>query len=240
MKIRFNPPANDDSALLNSPILRAAQLTMKYVEENGSIELTKSKTLNSQFVKWAIVYFEWPYFSSDILINNSRELDEVDFIPLRVLHGILTSAKIGKHHKGAFQFTKEGIELKDKPSQLWAILSRFLLFNTDYTQATRTGDFCIGSWDIFLNFINIGAQQAITTKEICDILYPEYRDSEYAIIQYSNFYASILRPLCWAGLLIEIRADICDASDCAFIKTALWKSTLSLDTDDKLRTFATN
>ena len=48
----------------------------------------------------------------------------------------------------------------------------------------------------------------------------------------SAFYSCVLRPLCWAGVLLEQRDQGSKRSDAVFLKTPLWRAWLQLDTDD--------
>jgi hypothetical protein len=41
-----------------------------------------------------------------------------------------------------------------------------------------------------------------------------------------------LRPLCWAGLLLEHKDQGSKRSDAVYLKTPLWPAWLQLDTDD--------
>ena len=56
----FKNLSDDDPTLANSPLLRAAQLTLQYTQDNGSIELTKTKAFKRTFVHWAAKHFDWP------------------------------------------------------------------------------------------------------------------------------------------------------------------------------------
>jgi hypothetical protein len=52
------------------------------------------------------------------------------------------------------------------------------------------------------------------------------------------FSSSVLRPLEWAGLLVETRDESAGNHVCHVFKTPLWRSVLTLDTDNILRPFA--
>ena len=48
----------------------------------------------------------------------------------------------------------------------------------------------------------------------------------------SRLYIQVLRPLCWTGLLQEIRANgLLRTRESMFMKTLLWKAALRLETD---------
>lgn len=230
--IKFSLPYNDDPVLLNSPILKAAELTMEFIEEFGPIELTDRKSFKRYFVKWAAQNFDWQHYSYDELMVANKVLNEDDFPPLELLHFIMLGTKIGRHYKGAFHITALGKQLKKEPARLWEVLADFLIFKVDHSYATRTHEGVMGNWDIFLNVINVEARQGMTIKEICKALYGEPDDNSNINTQFYSFYFNVLRPLGWAGLLTEIGEDKISLPDRLFVKSPLWQTTLKLDTDD--------
>lgn len=234
MIIKLNLPSNDDPALLNSPILKAAELTIEFIEEFGPIELTNLKAFKRYFVTWAAQNFDWPYYGYDELMVANKVLNEADFLPLEMLHFILLGTKIGRHYKGAFHVTALGKKLKRDPAKLWQTLADFLIFKINHSYTTRTHQGVLGNWDIFFNVINVEARQGMTTTEICYALYGEPETAPNAHEIYYAFYFNVLRPLCWAGLLTEVRAEKLSLPNRLFVKSTLWQATLKLDTDDYL------
>jgi hypothetical protein len=57
--IKFRELPDDHADLDYSPLLRAALLTLQYVEQNGPIGLTKTKAFKRVFVHWAAEHFDW-------------------------------------------------------------------------------------------------------------------------------------------------------------------------------------
>ena len=234
--IEFEPIADDEPALAHSPMLKAALLTLGYIEANGPIGLTPSKALKRYFVDWAAREFAWPHYTAPELYDMNKVLNEQDFPPLMVLHDVLIATKLARHYKGTMQITKFGRELSKKPGQLWALLTRHTLFHLDHAQYTRFDDRPMGNWDIFLNVINVEAEMGASEGRLCSVL---YGGEEISFPRHSYkiafaFYAHVLRPLCWAGLLAEHRTGRgLDQSD-LFTKTPLWATALRLDTDRHL------
>jgi hypothetical protein len=53
----FRTLPDDHSDLALSPLLRAALLTLRYVQEHGAIGLTKTMVFKRVFVHWAVENF---------------------------------------------------------------------------------------------------------------------------------------------------------------------------------------
>jgi hypothetical protein len=231
--IPFRELNNTDPALSQSHVLRAALLTIGYIEEHGSIGLTPAKALKRYFVAWAAEAFDWPNYSPQDLYAVNKVLNEDDFLPLSVLHNVLLSAKLVRHQNGAVRLTKQGQTIKSQPARLWALLTTHMLFHLDYTPYTRTREPLLGNWDIFLNVINLEAQAPVTEERLCSVLYGgdenDIRRFDYRLT--AAFYIHVLRPLCWAGLLTEHRTGSGVARRDFYSKTALWSAALQLDSD---------
>ena len=235
--IPFRPLIDTDPVLANSPILKAALLTVEYIEDNGPISLTPSKSLKRYFVQWAAEKFDWPHYAAADLYAVNKVLNEHDFPPLVVLHDVMISAKLARHYNGAMRLTKLALELRAKPAVLWALLAEHLLYVIDHTQYTRFGDPLVGSWDVFLNVINVEAQKGVSEQRLCAVLFgiPEadYLRHDYRLV--ATFYIHVLRPLCWAGLLAENRVGSGLARREIYNKTPLWPTALALATDPNLK-----
>ena len=87
-------PEAENLAVEISPLLRAALLTLEYMEVNGSIGLTPSKALKRYFVEWAAEAFAWPKYTAADLYSFNKVLNEIDFPPLVVLHDLLVGLKL--------------------------------------------------------------------------------------------------------------------------------------------------
>jgi hypothetical protein len=233
----FGPIADDELALAHSPLLRAAQLTIDYMVANGPIGLTPSKALKRYFVQWAAEAFAWPHHTAADLLAINRVLNEQDFPPLVVLHDVLLGARLARHYRGALVPTKMGIGLKDRPAQLWQLLASHLLFEIDHGRYARASERPVGIWDIFLNIINVEAQAGVTEERLCHVLFGgEERDfARHGWQVAAGFYIHVLRPLCWTGLMDELRSRRGFDRQQLFVKTPLWPAALALETDASLR-----
>ncbi len=221
-----------EPALEGSCLLKAARLTIAYIDEHGPIGLTPAKALKRHFVAWAAEAFDWPHYRADDLYAVNKVLNEPDFPPLMVLHHVLLSARIARHSKSSLVLTKLGRDLGSRPAQLWTLLATHLLFAIDHDQFTRTSEPLQGNWDIFLNVINIEAQTGITDDQLCALLYGgEIEDIRHDYTLVAALAINVLRPLCWAGLLDEHRTGTGLTRRRIYTKTPLWAAALALDTD---------
>jgi len=108
------------------------------------------------------------------------------------------------------------------------------LFRMDHGAHLRSEDHILGSWDIFLNVINVEADHGTTRSALRKALYgdPDPSRSFHDTIA-STLYVTVLRPLCWAGLLKEENPNGSRSNE-TFTKTELLLRTLRLDTDQHL------
>ncbi|RJT23302.1 hypothetical protein D5I55_10850 [Chakrabartia godavariana] len=167
--ISLIPPEEDELAIDNSPLLRAALLTLEYMDTSGPIELTPSKALKRYFVEWAAEAFAWPKYTAADLYSMNKVLNEADFPPLVVLHDLLVGLKLARHYKGAMQISKWGTKVRHRPGVVLAVLAERLLHNYDHSQHTRFGDTVFGNWDIFFNVINVEAHGGCSDDHLCQV-----------------------------------------------------------------------
>ncbi len=234
--IAFTPVPDDDPALTLSPLLRGALLTLEYIETSGPIGLTPLKALKRYFVQWAAEAFVWPHYTTAKLYEFNKVLNEHEFRPLMVLHDVMLTTKLVRHFKGAMHITKLGKALRAKPGELWALLANHFLCVFDHGEYTRSRDLPFGTWDIFLNIINVEAQSGASEERLCSVLYggkeEEIRCHDFQL--FATFFIHVLRPLCWVGLLQEHRVGKRVEQREVYTKTPLWAAALKLETDRHL------
>lgn len=232
----LRPITDPYAAMRHSPMLRAVCLTLDYIEENGPIGLTATRALKRYFVEWAAHAFNWQCYTAEDLYTLNRVLNESDFPPLAIMHDLLLSAKLARHRKGALHMTRLARQLKDDPAALWPVLAQQFLFATDHSGYTRFGDQLMGNWDIFLNVINVEAQRGLSEDRLSLVLYgpSEERGWQADIRLKAALFIQVLRPLCWMGLLEEVRSGDGSKQEKHYFKTSLWHDALELDTDLQL------
>ena len=162
----------------------------------------------------------------------NKVLNEYDFAPLELLHFLLIELKLARHYKGQFKITKRGSELLANPSQLLNTLVSFYILNMDHSSYSRSGEQTLGTWDVWFNILNVEVENAATELELYEVFYGPLGDKPMAWRATSAFYSCVLRPLCWAGVLLEHRTQGSKRSDAVYLKTPLWPAWLQLDTDD--------
>jgi hypothetical protein len=232
IKLRQLP--DDDPDLAYSPLLRAALLTLQYVEQNGPIGLTKTKAFKRVFVHWAAEHFDWPGLSHGKLFKMNKVLNEYDFAPLELLHFVLVQMKLARHYKAEFRLTKRGAELLKSPAAMFAAVIPFFLFEIDHAAYSRFRDGPVGNWDVWLNVLNVEVEDGASAKQLYEVFYGVAPDDRSGWQEPGAFRSCVLEPLCWAGLLMKIEAEQQRLGESQYFKTPLWSSALNLDTNDML------
>lgn len=234
--IEFRILSDDHPDLAHSPLLRAALLTLQYAQEHGAIGLTKTKAFKRVFVHWAVKHFDWPGKSAEEMFRYNKVINEYEFPPLEVLHYLLITLRLGRHFKGEFRLTKHGTELARAPALLFAELISFFVLKIDHASYARFEERPIGKWDIWMNVINVEADHGTTERELYKAFYGEDDDWDNAgWREMAVFSSCVLRPLEWAGLLVETAEEREGKHLHHVFKTPLWRSALNLDTDGMLR-----
>lgn len=231
--IELLPLDDTEPAFECSPLLKGALLTLEYIETNGPIGLTPSKALKRYFVEWAAEAFAWPQYTAEELYYLNKVLNEVDFVPLFMLHDLLISLKLVRHQKGAMHITKLGKQLRSHPGFLWAVLAERILRGFDANPYARYEVPIVGNWDVFLNVINVEAHPGCTDDHLCDVLFGSRRADhglEHVKLR-SAFYVHCLRSLVWLGLLHESTVGEGLNRQRIFTKSPLWFAALRLETD---------
>jgi len=233
--IGFRPLPDDHPDLAHSPMLRAALLTLQYAQEHGAIGLTKTNAFKRVFVHWAVEHFEWPGKSAEEMFRYNKVINEYEFSPLEVLHFLLISLRLGRHFKDEFRLTKRGAELARSPGRLFVELIPFYVFEIDHASYARFDGRPFGKWDVWMNVINVEADHGTTERDLFAAFYGEEQDWDTAgWREMAAFSSCVLRPLEWAGLLMETREERAGKNVHHVFKTPLWRSALKLDTDDML------
>ena len=234
--IAFRPLVDDHPDLAHSPLLRAALLTLRYAQDHGAIGLTKTKAFKRVFVHWAVENFAWPGRSAEEMFRYNKVINEYEFPPLEVLHYLLITLRLGRHFKGEFRLTKRGAELAQAPGRLFAEIIPFFVLQIDHASYARFEERPCGKWDVWMNVINVEADHGTTESALYAAFYGEGADWDNAgWREMAAFSSSVLRPLEWAGLLVQT-AEVREGKRLHHVfKTPLWRSALSLDTDDMLQ-----
>ncbi len=233
--IELNYVAHDDPLLKQSKLFHALEQTIAYAEDHQGIGLTQTKSFNRKFALWAAENFNWPDYSAEKLLMVQKVLNEEDVPPVMVIHDVLSIAKWGRHTKGKFQLSKSLRSLSEHRGKLFVKFSEQYLFRYNHGRLSRIDFTAPGNWDIFLNIINVEAEQGLTEAHLTKTLYGLEPPSDTFDRVYRNhqwfLVSNVLRPLTWIGFLEETRASDDRLADRIYRKTPLWSKCLTLDTD---------
>ncbi|PHR61099.1 MAG: hypothetical protein COA43_05535 [Robiginitomaculum sp.] len=227
---------NSELILNHSLLVTSIDKLLLYAKEQDGIGLTKSGGFKRTCVNWAVKEFAWPrYREADLYVVN-KVLNEMDFPPLFEINHILRMLKIGRPYKGKFRLTKAGQSLVGKPEKLFNIIVPFYLMEFDHSYFSRFREQLEGNWDVFLNVINMAAENEVSGAKLYKALYGEPPNTAGfgGSTELSTLYTSVLRPLCWSGVLFETYNTGEFVNERKFIKTPLWSETFDLETDRML------
>lgn len=226
--IELNPVGNDEPALLNAPMITAAEKVLSYLVTNNSIGLTRTKAFQRKFVHWAADEFAWPGMETERLFKVNKVLNEYDFPPLEALHFVLLKLKLIRHYKLECRLTKLGRDLAHRPGDLFNMIAPFYLFEIDHAASSRIPEPLFGNWHVVLGVLNVEGATSVTCGRLREVLYgPPDADDTYDRVP-GMIWGQVLRPLCWLGLLQEINEDERQwLSDRTYKTTALWSRTFS-------------
>ena len=217
-------------------MLRAALLTLQYAKEHGAIGLTKTDAFKRVIVHWAVEHSDWPGSNAEEMFRYNKVINEYDFPPLELLHFLLIKLRLGRHINGEFKVTKHGAELATSPGQLFAELIPFFILKIDHAAYSRLQEAPFGKWDVWINVINLEADQGITEKALFGAFYgegPDWHNARWR--EMAAFSACVLQPLEWAGLLVQTSGEVDGETVNHVCKTPLWRSVMKLDLDHMLK-----
>jgi hypothetical protein len=232
--IKLRPIANDDPVLDQSRLLQAMELTFAFADTHGGIGLTQTKAFNRKFAHWMAEHSPWPDYKAEELLRLNKVLNEWDVAPAMVVHDLMIVMKLGRHVKGKFQVSKKAKALASNRGAFFADLAQTFLFRYNHARTARPEFTAPGNWDIFLNIINVEAEEGLTEPHLVKTLYGLERQGVYDREYYDHagfLFTHVLRPLSWIGFLAET-SDGDKRSEKTYWKTPFWRACLELSTDD--------
>ena len=142
------------------------------------------------------------------MFRYNKVINEYEFPPLEVLHYLLITLRLGRHFKGEFKLTKRGAELAQSPGKLFAELIPFFVFKIDHASYARFEGRPFGKWDVWMNVINVEADHGTTERALFAAFYGEEHDWDNdGWREMAAFSSCVLRPLEWAGLLVQTHEE---------------------------------
>ncbi|NHM19869.1 hypothetical protein [Tritonibacter mobilis] len=234
--IEFRTLSDDNPALRLSPLLRAALRTMEYAAEHNGIGLTATKAFQRKFVHWAVEYVDWPGYGPEEAFSFSKVVNEYEFPPIQIVHFLLLQRKLGHHYKGKFLLTRKGEDLLTTPGVLFGELIPFFLLEVDHTSYGRLDERPFGTWDVWLNVMNVELVQGLTERQLYGLFYGEGPDWDNAgWRELAAFSSYVLTPLEWAGLVSVHEVEGSSRRDWMYCKTPLWGGAMRLETDEMVK-----
>jgi hypothetical protein len=185
---------------------------LKYAEKDGGIQLTKSGFLVRKCVVWAAEDFRWPGYESQELYRLNRVLDEQDFVPLSVMHGLMFSGRLIRHVKGRAELTKSGISILGDHGALQVALfeTYFTAFDFDaYERFPSLIEYC--DYRHFLAVVDNRLGNWVSLEGFTEwcLPVPIIVGGRLGPLFEACLFLSIrlIRPLLWLGLLEEEPAE---------------------------------
>ncbi len=206
--IQFRTLSDEHPDLAHSPALRAALLRLRYMQDHGSIGLTQTKAFKRDFMHWAVEHFDWPGKGAEEMFRYNQVVNEYKFPPLKVLHYLLITLRLGRPFMGDFRLIECGAESAQAPAQLFAEIIPFYVLKIDHASYARFEQRPLGQWDPWMNVINVEADHGTTVRALFAAFYGEERDwDNTGWREMAAFSSCVLRPLEWAGLLVQTREE---------------------------------
>jgi hypothetical protein len=229
---QLQPVRNDEPALKGAPMIGAAQKLLAYLFEHETIGLTQTKAFQRKFVHWAARDFSWPGWGEEKLFSVNKVLNEYDFPPLEALHVVLLKLKLIRHHKLTCRLTNAGRAVAGKPGDLFNLIAPFYLVQIDHAASSRIPEPLLGSWSVFLGVLNIEAAQGVTCGALREILYGPPDPAELYDRMPGMIWSQVLSPLCWLGLLAELKTDEHQhLANRQYVTAGLWAQAFSFPFD---------
>jgi len=201
----------------------AAQKVLAYLVKHETVGLTKGKAFQRKFVHWAAGEFAWPGFEEDKLFSVNKVLNEYDYPPLEALHFVLLKLKLIRHHKLTCRLTGAGKTVADKPGDLFNLIAPFYLFEVDHAASSRLPEPLLGNLSVFLGVLNVEASHGVTCGALREMFYAPPDPAEPYDRVPGMIWSQVLSPLCWLGLLVEIKTDEREHfRDRRYVTTGLW------------------
>ncbi len=224
-----------EDVLFTSPLLAALHKTLLYLDQNAPVGLTKKKALKRHFVHWAAKEFNWPHLGYDELFSVNKVLHEFDFLPLEVVHYTLRTYGFARPYNGALEITKKGKAILNDPRTLFMTTVPTYTFDLDHSALHWNRERPVGNWNVWLNVLNITLNEKVcaTDIELYEQFYGHF-DLKTQKSEMRDFICSVLDPLAWSGFLVETREGEGATQLRHYVKTALWKKTLRLESDHML------
>lgn len=226
----LKPIPSDIEILDQCPMVRLADLVLRYAANHGPLRLTKSGAFKRVFVKFA--YEALGFYNCDIEEygrNNVR--NEASFGMLEVAHQVLIDIDAGEHLRGCFRITELGKSLQTQPKELYRRFFPQFLFVINHAYYGGLEDNPQRDWDAALNTID----QLPDGSSFIDLCVAIGNPTTQNHNPKNNLLAEvdfgILRPLTWIGMLDQRFTKIEGVGVYTYHRTKLWSGIFELNSD---------
>ena len=207
-------------------------LAQKFKDFPDGLPLTKGGSFKRNLVAEAITAVQWPSWTETEIYNGYfpiKVADEQHFEPLWLLHTRLLNMRLARHFKGRLKPTKLGKSVLANRFERFNAVVQHTLFEDVHLIEMRQRSGLIGTWDIWLNVIDITATHGISGRDLTDTLYGVEPEPSEFDIRTSRLYDGVLQPLMYCGLIEENKSQGIKLVDRVYSHTRLWKRYLRLD-----------
>lgn len=106
------------------------------------------------------------------------------------------------------------------------------MLEVDHTLYGRLDERPFGTWDVWLNVMNVELEQGLTERQLYGLFYGDGPDWDNAgWRELAAFFSYVLKPLEWAGLISVYEVEGGSRRDWMYFKTPLWQEAFRLETD---------
>jgi hypothetical protein len=194
------------SDLSASPLCVNGMKVLARASEDHGITLTKSGAFYRKFVTWAAEEFRWPGYEAEELYALNKVLNELDFMPLAIMHELLVGSRLLRHYKGMGVPTKAGKAIIGDHGALQADLFDAYFIDFDFSGYERFPA-SYGDADI-VHFLGVVRNRLDDWVSLADLagwclpldLITTYRFSPLEDAGY-YLYSRLIRPLLWLGMI---------------------------------------
>lgn len=192
--------------LSGSPMTINAMKVLMYIRDNDGIVLTKSGAFYRKFVTWAAEVFRWPGYEAEELYRVNKVLNELDFVPLAVMHDLLIAARLIRRYKGKALLSQSGKRIIGDYGALQAELFDTYFTTFDHFTFERL-PIAYHETD-YVHFFGIVQNRLADWVPLTELagwclpldLVTRYR---FSPVEDASYYllSCLVRPLCWLGML---------------------------------------
>lgn len=200
------------SDLSGSPMCMNAMKVLTRASEDGGIMLTKSGAFYRKFVTWAAEDFGWPGYEAEELYRLNKVLNELDFMPLAIMHELLLGARLLRHYKGKALPTKAGKAMIGDYGALQAELFDSFFLALDHGAYERFPiEYDDADLPHFLGVIHNRLGDWVRLTELAGWCVPLNLITSYRFspVQDASFYlfSRLTRPLLWLGMIEQMPTE---------------------------------